>query len=235
MPSTLRKTDSKAESIVKEYLICNFYEILFKNKYKSITDASLQQKGKDTIIFDDKKGFAIDEKSAVHYINTPLSTFAFEIQFKNRAGNIVDGWFIDDTLETQYYFVMWIHAKPKYRKNGDEIKGKDYLESFRKTDITLVEMYCINKEILKRYLHEKYHLTNDNMRKKANEMRMKYKESKHQSPLDDKIKYFYSGNLYEQPTNLVINKSVLKDLARSVYLIKPNEIIKNGVVIYETP
>lgn len=235
MPSTLRKTDSKAESIVKEYLICNFYEILFKNKYKSITDASLQQKGKDTIIFDDKKGFAIDEKSAVHYINTPLSTFAFEIQFKNRAGNIVDGWFIDDTLETQYYFVMWIQAKPKYRKNGDEIKGKDYLESFRKTDITLVEMYCIKKNKLKKYIIDKYQLTNDSMRKKANEMREKYKESKQQCALDGEIKYYYSGNLYEQPTNLVINKKVLKKLASSVYLIEPNKITKNGDVIHETP
>ena len=240
MPSTLRKTDSNAEAIVKEYLIRNFYEILFKNKYENITDASLQQKGKDTIIFNDKRVFVIDEKSAVHYINKPLSTFAFEIQFKTRAGNILDGWFINDKLETEYYFVMWINAKPKYDKNGDEINGMNYLPSLCTNDITLVEMLCIDKAKLKNYLYEKYNLTDNIMREKANDLRKKYKRSKWECPIDDKnkrsiIKYYYSGSLYEQPTNLVINKSVLKDIAHSVYLIEPNKITKNGDIIYETP
>lgn len=238
MCQSLRSTDMQGERIIKQFLINNFYERIRNNKilnrvigYESIDDIDLQMQGIDTyLFFNDGRRAAIDEKCALKYINTGLSTFAFEIQWQ-RHGKSTEGWFINDRLQTDIYFLMWLKGQPKYDSNTMlELTEYNYIRNMDVSDLTSIELYAISKRKLHEYLGS-IGLTKSQMEAKAFEM---IKKGIKQQEFMEGIKFYYSSYLAEKPINLVIKKSILRRMA-VVFEITPSYVKKNGTIIYETP
>lgn len=237
MSKSLRETDMRGERIVKEYLTKYFYNLIRSNKildkindFSSIESIEQQFQGVDTVLYlNNGKTLNIDEKCALKYINTNLSTFAFEIQWF-RYGEKTVGWFINQKLQTQYYFLMWVKGKPIIEsKSGIQLKKYDYIQHMTVDDLTAVELFVVNKHLLLEYLC-KIGLPSEKLLKQANWM---IDNNIEQSIVTPEIKYFYSGYLAEKPVNLVISKKLLKRLADAVFYITPNQVKRNDVIIYE--
>ena len=64
----------------------------------------------------------IDEKAQLYYINQDLPTFAFELQFL-KGKQRCTGWFLNENLVTDYYLLIWPHAKTA---KVSEIKKDDF-------------------------------------------------------------------------------------------------------------
>ena len=73
------------------------------------------------------------KKSAVSYINKPLFTFAFELSFLDRSGNLHLGWLLNDKNVNNSYLICWINKAKK--DNLTEV-----------SDIQEVEIALIKKE-----------------------------------------------------------------------------------------
>ena len=239
MCKTLRKTDMHGERIVKDYLIRYFYERIRNDgilpkilDYRAIDSVEQQLNGIDTIVYlTNGTSIIIDEKCALKYINTHLPTFAFEIQW-NRYGEVSKGWLVNNALQTQYYFVMWIRGVPiKDSVTGDFLKSYDYVKKMTVETLSLIELYAINKHKLLKYLADNG-LTIDEMQSKATWL---VKNNEEQYKVNADLKYFYSNHLAEKPVNIVISKELLKLIADSAFEITPNTVKRNGRIIYEAP
>ena len=239
MSRSLRTTDMQGERIVKQFLIRYFYDLIRKGRildkirnYSSIDQLEQQLQGIDTVLFL-KNGdtLNIDEKCALKYINTALSTFAFEIQW-SRYGQKMTGWLIHEKLKTQYYFLMWIKGRPILDPlTGKILEKYNYIQHMTIDDLTAIELFAINKQVLLAYL-SKIGITPEKMLAQADRM---IKNNIEQATVTPDIKYFYSGYLAEKPVNLVISKRLLRKLADAVFYITPDQIKRNDVVIYEAP
>lgn len=239
MSKSLRATDMQGERIVKEFLIMHFYdlirngEILDKIKdYQSIDSIEQQFQGVDTVLFlKNGRTLNIDEKCALKYINTNLSTFAFELQWF-RHGKKTIGWLINPKLQTHYYFLMWIKGRPILNPlNGKILDKYDYIKRMTINDLIEIELFAINKQSLFDYLH-KIGLYNEKLLAQADWL---IETNTEQAIVNSEIKYFYSGYFAEKPVNLVMSKRLLRKLADAVFYITPNQVKRNDVIIYEAP
>lgn len=240
MCRTLREADMRGEKVVKEFLIRYFYDrirndgILKKIRdHRPIYDVERQLQGMDTILYcHDGRELIIDEKSALSYVNSRLATFAFEIRW-SRYGRTTDGWFIDDDLRTQYYFTMWLTSLPIFDEHtGKRLKKYDHIQYMTADHLTHIELYAINKQKLRDYLRNEFGLTVEVMKERAAQL---VADGSRESCVNDKIKFVYSQHLAERPVNLVINKSVLRQVADALFEITPHHVKRNGRMIYGTP
>lgn len=237
MCRSLRQTDMQGERIVKKFLIKYFYERIRKNEilpqiinYRSVDLIDSQLQGIDTILYlNNGTSIVIDEKCALKYINTDLSTFAFEIQW-NRKGETAKGWLVNRDLQTQYYFVMWLRGRQLMNpRSGAILSEYDYVKQMSVETITSIELFAINKNSLLKYLDD-IGLSIEQMEAKANWL-VENNTKKHIVNAD--IKYFYSEHLAEKPVNIVISKNLLKRIADAIYDISPDQVKRNGRIIYE--
>ena len=241
-----RKFDMEGERKVKKFLIEHFYKKIDPKQilegccgYRAVWKKESQLEGKDTILrfTDPRKHIYIDEKCALTYINKYLRTFAFEIIEKNKYGKYQDGWLIDENKKTDYYAICWLKGKTLYDENGLELKGYNddnnkeiykYIERMKPSDLTRVEMFLIKKEKLLSVLENEYHLTKKTMRDNAykfvKEMQGKKDKGPKNIPNNDKMFYYYTGSKAEQPVNLVIKRSLLKKIAKDIFIITPDNI-----------
>lgn len=238
---SLREADMRGEGIVKEYLIRYFYERIRNNgiltkirDYRPIYEIEQQLQGIDTILYcNDGRELIIDEKCALSYINKELPTFAFEIQW-SRYGEPIDGWFInDDQLKTQYYFTMWLEGSPIINElTGQQLEGYRYIERMTIDDLKHIELYVINKKTLRNHLSDRLGLTVTVMKDRAAQL---IDGGIAKSMVNRNISFVYSERLTEKPVNLVINKSVLRQIADATFEITSNQVKRNGIIIYEAP
>lgn len=114
---SFRNQDMKAEQRLGEFMDTYFYSKLETDnkgilKCERIIDKELQMNGIDVCIETINGKIFLDEKAAIYYSNAMIPTFAFEIN-SIQTGHIepVQGWFINDELQTQYYMLIWPNVK----------------------------------------------------------------------------------------------------------------------------
>lgn len=212
-----RDQDMRAEEQLGRFMDKYFYEkIKDKNKeginFKRIVDKKIQLKGVDVCIEIENCQYFIDEKAALYYSNAMIQTFAFELEYLQPLyREVVQGWFINDELDTEFYMLIWPNIKCEQRE-GWKRKNLKYLQ---RDDFTIVEAMLIKKSVLRNRL-EKNQLGKKRLLEYARELR---KTGNREEKISDKIKIFYSYSLEEKPVNLVINKDMLKECAEAIFLI----------------
>ena len=196
MGSLLRKEDEKCADIVSKFLDGHFYNNV--DSFKRINTKEEQVKGIDTIFQIDGEEYLCDEKAAIRYVNKNLQTFAMELSFIDRGGNLHEGWLIDDNKVNNSFLFVWIDkAKNDILKSVDDIQELEYM--LEKRD-KIIE-YLNRLGWAKNRLIEKTKL----IREDALE---------YLGRLDKNgCKFVYSGFLYEKPVNVLIARDVLREIS----------------------
>ncbi|MFW3352790.1 hypothetical protein [Aliarcobacter butzleri] len=181
---------------LEKFLDKNVYPKIFDSKYFEIerkSDEINQKKGIDLILKDknEEKIFNIDEKAQLYYTQSPLPTFSFELSSNN--GNSI-GWFLNDDLKTDDYFLI-----NGIRKNKEE-------------EFEDCKIYKVNKKILRKKLEENG-LSKEKLIKYDKENRNKFKfkeEKKKEEIVIDELKrkdegyLVFSRQIKESPMNLIL-------------------------------
>lgn len=203
-----RQKDMRAEQELAKFLDEHLYQELLKEKkfisFERITDIDRQMHGIDVIGQTEDECYKIDEKAQLHYINHTTPTFAFELEFI-RYGQAIEGWFLNSSLETTHYLLLWPNA------------GTEDLSKIVSGDFTEVEGMMISKRKLKNYL-EGIGFSNTFLENETNRLRKKG-ASGSQGSFYDGIKFYVSPTYAENPINLVISKRILAQLADAHYMI----------------
>ncbi len=227
---SFRNNDMKAEKQLADFMDRCFYSKLYdlqgnKVKFERKTERQSQLNGIDVEIIAGGRRFLIDEKASFYYSNAMIPTFAFEID-SIQKGHMepVEGWFLNNSLATEYYMLIWPNIKCE--KKGKQWVRKDIgnLSSF---DFTIVEAMLVEKhelliEVEKRGLNRDYLITY------AKKLRnnMKSSNDTFSEEVADDIKIMYSGQLAEKPINAVVRKEVIKKVAKATYLISEDGYAK---------
>ena len=199
MGSFLRKEDEKCSDIVSNFLNENFYSKKCKF-FERICDKERQIQGID-IIFDlNGQKYVCDEKAAIRYVNKNLRTFSLELSFKDRGGNLHDGWLIDETKINDSFLFIWID-KAKH----DILSSKD--------DIQELEIALVNKKTIIEHL-ESIGWEIPKLIKKSELIREDENENCG-NLYEDGCKFVCSRFLYEKPVNVLLKRDLLKKI--SVY------------------
>ena len=192
------------------------------NKAKQIngTDVWLHTKNKTKI--------SVDEKAQLYYINQNLPTFAFELGFIGQTGNVKDGWFINDKLDTKMYMLIYPYAKTT------EIEKLEY-SSFTKLECILISKLAIWRELCN------VGLTKNILIEETKKMREKGEIGRKFFPNIDWC-YLNMSNpekYSETPINLVIKKDKLIEIANQIFIATPDKLFlgkgqEKGTVITTT-
>ena len=206
-----REMDSRGEKAMSVFLDKYFYPKATEKRVlaycERIYAKKLQKKGVDVLIDKDKK---LDEKAQLYYINQPINSFAFEIDYYDeKTETVVDGWFIGNN-ETDEYLLMWI---PEARTNHiNRLVAEDFI--------------CVNADLLQKkriqsYV-EKLGLTKKVLKEKAFMMRNENIERLDFGAMCHMV-YSIKG-FSEKPINLVVDKTVIDDLSDRIFEIKKDEL-----------
>lgn len=220
---SFRNQDMKAEERLGEFMDEYFYSRL-KSKngtsisFKRMKNKESQLNGVDILIEVGGRSIKIDEKASIYYSNAMIPTFAFEVDSIQKGHNEpVEGWFVNDSLETEYYMLIWPNVKC-VQQNKQWIR-KD-IKSLKKDDFTIIEAFLIPKKDirieLERCGYDRQHLLV--YAKKMREM-CKGQQKMEEEFVNDEMKFTFSGQLAEKPINIVIRKNLLRKLAKGIYLI----------------
>lgn len=191
---TLRKQDSQAEVAVSQFLDQFFYPKCVRNQ-KRYFDLETQLKGVDvTFDFGDQTRLLVDEKAAAHFVNKNIPTFAFEVDFIGRDGELKEGWLFDEEKKTQYYLLSWIQAT--------RTKG------FSCNDITQLEVLLIERQAIIELLKE-YEVDRISAMEISRELRMNNQIGPANKSTTVPFYFYFTGHLSERPINIVIKKDAL--------------------------
>ena len=220
---SFRRQDTIAEKRLGDFMDEFFYSKLKTNdgqpvKFKRMTDKESQQKGIDVCLEVAGRTITIDEKASIYYSNAMIPTFAFELDSIQKGyEEPIEGWFVNDDLETQFYMLIWPNVKCV--RDGTKWIRKEISE-IRKEDFTIVESMLIKKKNIRIELenngYDKSHLIE--YAKRYRKM-CASSDSNHEEKMFDGVKIMFSGHLAERPINLVIRKELLYELAERIYLI----------------
>lgn len=205
---TVREYDEHCEKIMSDFLHEYFYKQLNPKTIERIIDKYRQIQGIDVILQIGDKIYTIDEKASIRYIN--LKTFALELSFIGKNGNVNTGWLLDENKINDYYLLVWINEL-----KHDAIYN---INSIKNVDVALVE-----KEKILNYLStigwnkEKLKIKNNNIRNNPYEYMGNIKKYN--------CKFSYSKQLIEKPINILLPKETY---------IKLSEIYKN-ITMSTTP
>lgn len=184
--------------------------------YTRISDMNSQFKGIDVSIYNGNRYIYIDEKGAMTYINKDISTFAFELSYKNTHNIIQQGWLLDKAKITDLYLLAWLRAT------------KDY--EITKDDITLVEAYIVSRSGLLKYLDENFGYSREKLLeldrevREGNQLGFSYVIG---NVRKKGYKIMLSSHLAEQPVNIIISKELLREVASARYYITKNIVMKS--------
>ncbi len=204
-----RNRDMQVERELAAFMDHYLYSNGQFSKHERTDEKADQLKGSDIILSIPSLGLVdvvVDEKGMTQYMTKPLPTFSLELSFLN-YGNVVTGWFVDDTKSTEYYMFLWPKAKVDW--NATE---NDFCE---------VEYMLVSKKSLRDFF-EKEGLSKEQLNKKASEIRARGGDG---GPIDkdpNKDYYFYyTTKLVEKPINLIVRKKLYKQLAIMSGIVKP--------------
>ena len=194
--ATTRGFDTKQEHIVNKFLETEFFAKLGK-PYEMVYDFDRQIKGIDVVV--GGKNIDIKAQSSPRYINNPTDTYILELQFLNKYGKEMDGWFLNDDLETDFYAFVWI---PVATTNVDGSLTSPY-------DIKETYLMVVDKNRMKDYIlsrHPKESLKEMCRKARKRDERVSYY-------IDDGLKFSFSPKLAEKPCNIVASRGFLKKFA----------------------
>lgn len=186
----------------KEAMLAPFFDTVYReNGFPIATrnrETPLQKRGVDVFLYKKQQLLYVDEKCAVRYWQGNLNTFAFEIWSSNNGGN--NGWFCpnSDYNITTDYSLGWVKASD---------------ENF--TTILSFECMLINKQRIWNYL-EKFGYTFDAIMKTFSENACYSDKNERGSlrlTLTGGITIVQSLHMIESPINLIISKTLLKELS----------------------
>lgn len=206
--------DFKVAEEISDYTEQYLYNNI-ANSFKREEGKFKQKQGIDFTVEMNNERMYIDEKAAVYYVNKNLSTFAFELSYLNREENINTGWFLDDTLKTTHYHLMWLKTKNK-DISPFEIK---------KEDISEIESMIVEKHTLRKHLEELGY--DKNKLKNINKELRKTKDSR-RNLNNNNIYLVHTKGLSEGPINLVIKKTELSKIALLHMKISDKGVFKVG-------
>lgn len=191
------QSDLAQEEILSKYLDKTYKEK--KIEFERIFDLDLQHQGIDLKIFVNSKQYLIDEKAQLHYINTELPTFTFELSYiKNNI--LKNGWLFDENKKTQYYFLITgIYLK----ENKAKLKTSD--------DIKKLKITSVNRNKLIQHL-DSIGLNIIKLQKYDNHFRMNNSYGKNEITELDKYSeglIYFSEQLVEKPINIQLRLEYL--------------------------
>ena len=167
-----------------------------------INDRDVQKVGVDVYLENKGEEYNIDEKATLHYINRNISTFAFELM--NRSSG-AQGWLFNHDYITTHYLLCWPNAEDSYPTSKEEFTSSEIMLIKREDLINLLESKGLSeskiKELVNKYLPQ-------------------VTREKFQFELEPGIRLFFTEWLAEKPVNIVINKSILKQIALFYDLVK---------------
>lgn len=212
--------DISLDNEFSRYLDENFYSMV-ASSYQRVFDRDKQLAGIDTIAtfkFQDGsfyENIKIDEKIQSHYIDKNLQTNAFEISFfHQRLDKRVGGWFVDEELETEFYFVIF----PFSKEGKGWHRGK--INKFRTKNIAQLDILMIDKRKLLNKLNDlgytKERMISDTKNIVDKNIGGRSKQGhKH-------FDYCYSESLPEKPVCLLIGKDLLREVADKRFFVYPD-------------
>ena len=193
---TTREYDEHCEKVMGEFLDKYFYNENIEGTITRVKDRSLQVKGVDVVIDDGDVKFYIDEKAAIRYVG--LKTFALELSFINRQGDVNTGWLLDNKKINDYFLFVWINEL-----NGTEIKD---ISSIKNVDVALVSKISIFRHL------NSLGWTKNNLLEKDH--RIRNNEDEYMGNiLKDKCKFSFSNHLVEKPINILLPKETYMEIA----------------------
>ena len=177
-----------------------------KDKQLNGTDLWLHTKNKTHI--------SIDEKAQLYYINANLPTFAFELGFLGQNGQVKQGWFVNNSLDTNMYMLIYPFA------NTEDLSTIEY-SSFEKLDCILISKKALWNELIKNGLSYEYLLEETKKMRESGQVGRKYLPN-----IDWCYLNFSDPDKYtETPINLVIRKEKLLELANQVFVATPQKLL----------
>lgn len=193
---TTREYDEHCEKVMGEFLDKYFYNENIEGIITRVKDRRLQVKGVDVVIDDGDVKFYIDEKAAIRYVG--LKTFALELSFINRQGDINTGWLLDNKKINDYFLFVWINEL-----NGTEIKD---ISSIKNVDVALVSKASIFSHL------NSLGWSKNNLLEK--DRRIRNNEDEYMGNiLKDKCKFSFSNHLVEKPINILLPKETYMEIA----------------------
>jgi hypothetical protein len=193
---TVREYDEHCEKVMGQFLDKYFYEEYLDGNVTRITDKKLQVKGVDVVIDDGDVKFYVDEKAAIRYIG--LKTFALELSFLNRQGNVNTGWLLDDTKINSHFLFVWINEL-----YGETIENE---QSIKNVDVALV-----SRDSILNYLSS-IGWNKDNLSLKDQQIRSN-KNTYMGNIRKNGCKFAYSEQLIEKPINILLPKEKYMEMA----------------------
>lgn len=193
---TVREYDEHCEKVMGQFLDKYFYEEYLDGNVTRITDKKSQVKGVDVVIDDGDVKFYVDEKAAIRYIG--LKTFALELSFLNRQGNVNTGWLLDDTKINSHFLFVWINEL-----YGETIENE---QSIKNVDVALV-----SRDSILNYLSS-IGWNKDNLSLKDQQIRSN-KNTYMGNIRKNGCKFAYSEQLIEKPINILLPKEKYMEMA----------------------
>lgn len=222
MTRTSKRTfDNLIEKNISDFLDENFWS-KFPHGFIRQTEKKYQFSGIDvTLLTQTGLSVHFDEKAKTYNcLNSILQYPSFEISFVNRANQIQPGWFCQKSLSTDYYSFIAVYTV-------DENNDINCLSS--ENNISACDVLWCKKSDVIDFVKQTTNL---------NDLYNDAKELRHQSKLNgvqknrkryENAKFWltYSGQLFEKPVNLVMQRNTLENFKNSKHFyITKSEIKK---------
>ena len=200
----------EAERELAKFLDKHLYTNSIFTRAERTDNASTQIDGSDIILSIPSLGIrdaVVDEKASIYYINKDLRTFVLEISFLNRGYQYNEGWFVDESLSTEYYLMQWIKANV-----ADPWQVKE-------NNITEIECVLISKAKLKEYFDNEGY---DKAKLLQTAKKMRAENQTMIAPAGKPYRFYFTQKLAEKPVNILLNKEEYIRLSEFHYFVRPN-------------
>lgn len=231
MTTNNRQQDELVEKITNEFEDQYFWPKLLKDKLSCMVrydDPEHQWAGIDYTI----SGYAFDEKVKYHgNLNKIIPYPSFEITFVNRAGNVQNGWLLDESNKAEWHTITCLSATT----NDESCLSSSH--QILACDILIVKKQDIFDYIGKwvqpfQLLQDAHHLRELADRGYSdvfgNKIVDKRGIARHQYDNGRKFCLSYSTQLKEKPVNLVFGRKTLEELPHSKHFIVTKEEVRKA-------
>jgi len=215
-----RRSDTRGEKALALFLDRYFYPQLCEVESladpKRVFDVNEQKTGTDILLTDfNGRTIKVDEKAQLHYINAPRRTFAFELSYySDKINDITDGWFVSDNNKTDAYVLVWIDSARTEKLN--RIVEEDFQE---------VTIALIGKQKIINYLKQRGYPVHK-LKKLSHDLRECQNETNAYMLSKDVFMYYSKKGYDEKPINVVIDKTILSELAYGLYKVNRTNCTK---------
>lgn len=229
-----RYFDTMAEQEVAKFLDKYLYprikaDIPFSFQRETERENQLRGIDETLTIKKTKRKIYIDEKAAVHYINSPLPSFAFECSFDRYQDDTpihTTGWLWNENLLTGIYLLIYVSVDEKI---APPQKGSnEYYKTLEADDITRAQCFFICRNTIKRYLR-KHGFCKYEIEDAVQKIREGIPAKSLTNP-SEQFHFHYSSDLVEKPINIIFKKSMLEELSTWIIDVRPsgNTILKGA-------